>query len=310
MVNQALVATLNSVLGNGKKTSKGNFAYHCPFCNHHKPKLEVNLSESEKGEHPWHCWVCDKRGKSLIKLFRLIEAPNDKITEIKSLVKYTSGNFEIIVTDKKVELPKEFKSLTIEDNSIEYKHAISYLKRRNITPNDIIKYNIGYCESGAYSNCIIIPSYDKDGILNYFTARNFNKNSTLKYKNPDVSRDIIPFELFINWNLPIVICEGPFDALAIKRNVIPLLGKNIQKNLRKKLVTSKVQKIYIALDKDAIKQALSFCEELINEGKEVYLVDMQEKDPSEMGFENFTKLIQTTVPLTFSDLFEKKLQLI
>jgi hypothetical protein len=66
MVNQALVATLNSVLGNGKKTSKGNFAYHCPFCNHHKPKLEVNLTESEKGEHPWHCWVCDKRGKSLV----------------------------------------------------------------------------------------------------------------------------------------------------------------------------------------------------------------------------------------------------
>ncbi len=42
MVNQALVATLNSVLGQGKKTSKGNYAYHCPFCNHHKPKLEVN----------------------------------------------------------------------------------------------------------------------------------------------------------------------------------------------------------------------------------------------------------------------------
>ena len=49
---------------------------------------------------------------------------------------------------------------------------------------------------------------------------------------------------------------------------------------------------------------------IVDEGKEVYLVDMQEKDPSEMGFENFTKLIQTTVPLTFSDLFEKKLQLI
>ena len=43
MVNQALVATINSVLGTGKSTSKGNFAYHCPFCNHHKPKLEVNF---------------------------------------------------------------------------------------------------------------------------------------------------------------------------------------------------------------------------------------------------------------------------
>jgi DNA primase len=253
--------------------------------------------------------VCDKRGKSLVKLFKLIETTAEKINELKSLVKYTSG-VETVVVDKKVELPKEFKPLSNQYNSIAYKHAISYLKRRQVTSNDIIKYNIGYCESGKYNNCIVIPSYDKDGILNYFTARSFDKNSSIKYKNPDVSRDIIPFELFINWNIPIILCEGPFDALAIKRNVIPLLGKNIQQNLRKKLVTSKVQKIYIALDKDAIKQALSFCEELINEGKEVYLVDMQDKDPGEMGFENFTNLIQHTVPLTFSSLFEKKLQLV
>jgi Ran GTPase-activating protein (RanGAP) involved in mRNA processing and transport len=98
--------------------------------------------------------------------------------------------------------------------------------------------------------------------------------------------------------------------MAIKRNVIPLLGKNIQDKLKKKLVTSQVQKIYIALDKDAIKQALSFCEDLLNEGKEVYLVELKDKDPSEMGFENFTKLIQTTQPLTFSNLFEKKLELV
>lgn len=309
MINQALVATINSVLGTGKSTSKGNFAYLCPFCNHHKPKLEVNLSENEKGEHPWHCWVCDKRGKSLVKLFKLIETTTEKINELKSLVKYTSG-VKTVIVDKKVELPKEFKPLLNQYNNIGYKHAISYLKRRQVTSDDIIKYNIGYCESGQYNNCIVIPSYDKDGILNYFTARSFDKNSSIKYKNPDVSRDIIPFELFINWNIPIILCEGPFDALAIKRNVIPLLGKNIQQNLRKKLVTSKVQKIYIALDKDAIKQALSFCEELINEGKEVYLVDMQDKDPGEMGFENFTNLIQNTIPLTFSSLFEKKLQLV
>ena len=43
------------------------------------------------------------------------------------------------------------------------------------------------------------------------------------------------------------------------------------------------------------------------QGKEVYLVDMQDKDPSEMGFENFTKLIQNTVPLTYSSLLERKL---
>ena len=78
----------------------------------------------------------------------------------------------------------------------------------------------------------------------------------------------------------------------------------------RKIVMSSVDKIYIALDKDAQKQALSFCEQLMNEGKEVYLVDLNEKDPSDMGFEKFTNLIQNTQPLTFSNLLEKKLQII
>ena len=40
----------------------------------------------------------------------------------------------------------------------------------------------------------------------------------------------------------------------------------------KKIVSSKVEKIYIALDSDAIKSALKFCEMFMNEGKEVHLI--------------------------------------
>jgi hypothetical protein len=100
-----------------------------------------------------------------------------------------------------------------------------------------------------------------------------------------------------------------FDAITIKRNAIPLLGKNLQSKLMQRIVTSTVKKIYIALDKDAIKQALDFCEQLINEGKTVYLVELVDKDPNEIGFKNFTNLIQNTFPLTYSGLFEKKLSL-
>jgi DNA primase len=176
-----------------------------------------------------------------------------------------------------------------------------------VSKYDIIKYNIGYCKEGLYKNMIIIPTYDADGRLNYFTARSFEKEPYIKYRNPSASRDVIPNEHLINWNVPVILCEGLFDAMAIKRNAIPLLGKNIQSSLMKKIVTSVVDKIYIALDRDAIKQALKFCERLMAEGKEVYLVDLQDKDPSEMGFENFTRLIQNTVPLTYYDLMEQKL---
>ena len=342
MVNQSLVALTNSVLGHGKSTARGNYAYHCPLCHHTKPKLEVNLSENSKGENPWHCWVCDKKGKKLYQLFRAVDVSSDKMAELKAIVKYVGKNTKVTVQDA-VKLPKEYETFEdIKSYNIEGRQALAYLKSRGIQKDDILKYSIGYCATGRYSKMIIIPSFDASGTLNYFTGRSFEKepfvkyrnpsvsrdiipsfdaSGTLnyftgrsferepfvKYRNPSVSRDIIPFELYINWNLPLILCEGPFDALAIKRNAIPLLGKNIQSNLMKKIVTSSVEKIYIALDKDAQKQALTFCERLMNEGKEVYLVDLQDKDPGEMGFNNFTKLIQETYPITFSGLLEKKL---
>jgi DNA primase len=125
-----------------------------------------------------------------------------------------------------------------------------------------------------------------------------------------MSKDTVPFELFINWSSPLVLVEGMFDALAVKRNAIPLLGKHIQRELMKKIVTSQVQKIYIALDKDAQQDAVKFCEQLMDEGKEIYLVDLEDKDPSEMGFKAITNLIQKTTPLDQYGLMAKKLQFV
>ena len=307
MVNQLLVTLVNSVLGSGKATARNNYAYSCPFCHHHKPKLEVNLTENKEGANPWHCWTCDKKGKTIYNLFKLVGVDVSKLDEAKSLIK-SSKSSKFTKVYNTVQLPPEFIGLDdVDISDIMARHALVYLKKRHVSKYDIIKYNIGYCKEGLYQNMIIIPTYDKDGVLNYFTARSFEKEPYIKYRNPSASRDIIPNEHFINWKLPIIICEGLFDAIAIKRNVIPLLGKSIQSNLMKKIVTSYIKKIYIALDKDAIKQALYFCENLMMEGKEVYLVDMQDKDPSEMGFKNFTKLIQKTVPMTYSSLLGRKL---
>ena len=307
MVNQLLVTLVNSVLGSGKSTARNNYAYHCPFCHHQKSKLEVNLTENREGKNPWHCWSCDVRGTTIYNLFKQLKVASEKYSELKSLVK-TSKSIKETQVVSTIVLPDEFIGLSTGDLSgINARHALAYLKKRHISKYDIIKYNIGYCKSGVYNNMIIIPTYNENGQLNYFTARSFEKDPYIKYRNPPTSRDIIPNEHLINWNIPIILCEGLFDAIAIKRNAIPLLGKNIQSSLMKKIVTSVVDKIYIALDRDAIKQALKFCEKLMAEGKEVYLINIQDKDPGEMGFENFTRLIQNTTPLTYYDLMEQKL---
>jgi len=307
MVNELLINLVNSVLGNGKRTARGNQAHSCPYCNHHKPKLEINFSQNKKGLNPWHCWACDKKGSHISTLFKKINASSEKFEELKKLVGDKVEHISI-QNNTQAKLPEEFKSI-LNNNSIEARHALSYLKNRGITAEDIEKYNIGYCASGRYAKMIIIPSYDGEGELNFFTGRSFEKSPFIKYRNPEISRDIIPFELFINWNVPLILCEGPFDAIAIKRNVIPLLGKNIQPYLMNKIATSIVKKIYIALDTDAMKQALNFTEYFINQGKEVYLVDLDGKDPSDMGFTNFTKLIQKTFPIDSFELMRRKLQL-
>jgi len=308
MINHILVTLVDSVLGQGKKTSNGNYAYHCPFCHHHKPKLEINFTENKQGHNPWHCWVCNTRGKTIVGLFKKTEASPEKTAEAKSYVK-SGYEVEETVVKNTLKLPEEFTPLYPTPSGISAKHALFYLKKRNITTEDIIKYNIGYCEFGEYANMIVIPSYNANGELNFFVGRSFEKESFRKYKNPSVSKDIIPFELFINWESPIVLCEGPFDAMAIKRNAIPLLGKHIQNNLMKKIVTSKVEQIYIALDKDAQKDALDFCEVFMNEGKEVHLIDMEDKDPSEMGFKSFLNLLHKSTPLTLSGLLSRKLMI-
>ena len=310
MVNAVLLSAISNVLGKGKETSGNNYAFECPFCHHKKPKLEINLVPNSKGDNPWHCWVCNAKGKTLVGLFRKIKASSEKISEIKSILGFTEKKEEDDSTIIKVELPKEYKPLiNLSRTDIIAKHALQYLKKRGITKDDIQKYNIGYCEEGRYKNMIIVPSYDKDGVINYFIGRSFDKEPQRKYDSPKCNKNaIIGLEYFINWNVPVILCEGIFDAVAIKRNVVPLFGKTIPKALMLKLVEPCVKTVYIALDNDALRETMDYAEELLNMGKDVYLVELNDKDPSEMGFENFTKLLHSAQPLTALELLYKKIE--
>ena len=116
-------------------------------------------------------------------------------------------------------------------------------------------------------------------------------------------------EYFINWQVPVILCEGAFDAIAIKRNAIPLFGKSIPKSLMLKLVESQVKTVYLALDNDALKEALTYSQTLLDHGKEVYLIELEGKDPSDLGFEKMTQLLQKAKPLTFGDLLLRRLQI-
>jgi len=300
-----IINLLSRVIGNtGKQLKKSNeYMFWSPFISHHKPKLQINVQTQK-----WHCWVSNQGGHNLFQLFKKLKASKEHFDELVELVgdkKYVKRNTN--KEDKKiVRLPNEFKPLWKDGNSIIRKHAIVYLKNRGITLVDIIRYGMGYCEEGLYANRIIVPSYSSDGELNYFVGRDIYEGG-MKYKNPPVSKDVIGLDLFINWNEPIILCEGVFDAIAIRRNVIPLFGKTIPKSLMKKIYEKQVKQIYILLDSDAIMDSIKMTDSLMKNGINVYYVNLSEEDPSDMGFKKVINLIKETKQTSFSDLMRMKL---
>ena len=198
--NALMVELLDGIFGKSKLhyPSKGQISYDCPVCSYDlkgmdkldgKGNLEINYAQ-----HVFKCWVCgethntkghlgyliDRYGKKKDKeLYELIRP--DEFTRIEK-------NYDTL------RLPKDFKLAT--DGSqyhIPFREMRNYLKSRGITDEMIKKHNIGYSLEGDYAFRIIIPSFDENGVLNYYTGRSWNPNSKSKYKNPEAEKDKIIF---------------------------------------------------------------------------------------------------------------------
>ena len=302
-----VVTTLFNTLGSYYDLKKNELAFYCPFCNHHKQKLQVN-TDTQK----WHCWVCNSGGKKLTSLLRKLDVDRKTISIIREIYGDSNYNPKTEDTDTKVfiSLPKEFISLSEQPTGFnpEYKHAIHYLAQRGIGINEIIKYNIGYCKEGLYARRIIVPSYNSDGSLNYFVSRSYYDSERMKYKNPPISKNVICLDSQINWHEPIILCEGVFDAIAIRRNAVPLLGKFPSKNLMEKIFLNDVKDIVISLDNDAMNEALKVSEYFRKQGINVRLMMLQDKDAAEMGYEKFFEELNGTKEFGVEELLLNKIK--
>ena len=304
---QSVINILDDVLGPGTSMKGDEQAHYCPFCHHHKKKLQINL-QSQK----WHCWVCDSKGKRIQSLLRRLHVDSRKLKKIYEIYGDDYVVYSNNTEEEKVELrlPSEFQSLLIEPKGINplFRKVKEYARKRGISEGDIKRYNIGYCDSGHYANRIIIPSYDSDNRLNYFIARSVFDEETFKYKNPPVSKNVIMFENQINWDEPITLVEGVFDAMAVKRNAIPLLGKFVPKKLNDTIYEKEVKSINILLDEDAQQQALYYTVQYQNQGIDTKNIKPTDKDASDMGFSEVNTKLKESEETGFGDIISQKLK--
>ena len=258
-----LLDVITEILGQPRKENKtkAQYAFDCPVCSAEKDMIngdgkgnfEVNLNKGL-----YHCWSCGDThhtqgslGKLITKFGRKEHKKKLKTLGIQ-LDEFKGGKKELQEV-REIHLPEEYQPFQdTNPNSLPYKEAWNYLtKERNLNPETLFKYKMGYTISGEYAHRIIVPSYDKEGKLNYFTGRTWLSRKKPKYKNPDLPREQVIFnEGLINWDSTVYVVEGPFDHVVVY-NSIPMLGKDLHPKLYDLLMKKAGGWVVVLLDDDA-----------------------------------------------------------
>jgi len=289
---------LESILGSSYDKGQESL-YACPKCEHHKRKLSVNIEKNV-----FKCWVCDWSGRNVYRIVRNYGTTNDKY-EWKSFEDQVEvRNFsQSLFAEKekelqKISLPESFISLANKKLPPTSLYPLNYLKSRGIGKKDIIKWKIGYCSTGKYANRVVFPSFDKDGDVNYFVTRAYDRNWQ-KYLNPNVSKDIVFNDLYLDFDEDIILVEGVFDAIKAGTNSVPLLGSTLNENSKLFYeIVKNDSSVYLALDPDAHKKTSKLINLFLKHDIETYLIEVSPYDDvGEMSNEEFCNRKQRAVLL-------------
>jgi len=243
------------------------------FSKKHKKKLCLRVDNEF-----YHCWVCGFRGKGLSRFFRMY-APRYAGLASELFEKTLKEKKEEV--EEKITLPKDFRLLSTVTNSDDpdLKACRNYVISRGLTKKHMWYFRMGAVSSGSLRRRVIIPSFDSEGYLNYYTARAIDE-STRKYVNPKIKRtDIIFNELNIDWQEELIIVEGPFDLTKTTQNATCILGSTLSERhlLFNQIVKNKTP-VVLALDPDAHKKTQKIAGLLYEFDVEVRVLDIRPYD--------------------------------
>lgn len=316
--NYLIVNIIQNFLGNPRFTTgaetRVQWEFNCPSktCRHDQSKFNLAYQSKEK---IFKCWKCKYSGY-IHRLVGDYGSPEDKKRLKLILPEYKSHTFNVFRKPEidydlvSCELPEGYMPLNQERKSKLYKLAYEYVtKERKITPAQIDKLKIGYTETGSRKFRIILPSRNALGKMNYYEARAYLKDSKRTYMKPDSpdKQDIIYNEYFINWDLPVYLVEGAFDAIRIP-NAIPVLGKIPSPLLINKLLQNNCT-VIVCLDADAFRDGVDIYKKLVSLGLNVFFVDLKgKKDISKVyedgGQEKLNELLNSARKI--DEMFELK----
>jgi 5S rRNA maturation endonuclease (ribonuclease M5) len=145
--------------------------------------------------------------------------------------------------------------------------AENYLKSRALSSKD---FNFYVTDETSYVGRLLIPYYFREKIV-YWQGRSMDDEViSPRYKNPAVDKDNIFFnmdELYRYTDEPLIVTEGPLDAVSVGRNAIALTGSTLSDfrlaELRK---IARRRRVIFVLDKNSNGKKLGL--QILSESEE------------------------------------------
>ena len=288
-----------------------NIAIECPFCNKKNGKTKLVI----RVDNPvYHCWVCGTKGKDVIYLFKRFF--KRYLEEAKVLFKNKRISVEESAAEEiEIHLPEDFelipsigKALNPDKNAVK-----KYSLNRGASLHKQWMLKLGASNKDNFNRSLIIPSFDINGKLNFYTCRKIDAmtNNGRKYVNAEVSKSEIIFnEYLIDWSRPLTLVEGPLDLLKTNDNATCLLGSHLGENFKlfQQIVKHKTD-VYLALDYDAYWKAQNIARLLASYDINVWIVKAsKEKDVGDMSEEEFLKRLDQAEEWFEDDYLLKKIR--
>lgn len=281
----------------------------CPICGK-KNKFGINLYQNRT-----NCFVC---GYNEGPLYLVMDIEN--LISIAEVYKFLGDVSEAMIYYEK-EIPKSEKPVEVKlpEGYVNIKRAEGrvgrilqkYVQKRGFNLKEVSAKGWGYCTKGKYLGHLIMPYYAGSELI-YFNARRVI-GAGPKFNNPPLDEfGIGKAHLIYNADAlymydKVFLVESVTNAETIGPNAVGFGGKNLspfQKNL---IIKSPVQKISIALDKDAYDKAIELALQLSPHKKVKILNFKDDRDVNDLGKKKSLILDAKSRYLDYTQVIKRKL---
>ncbi len=212
-----------------------------------------------------------------------------------------------------IQLPSDFTLLALSSKrDPDVRACLNYVLSRGLSERDLWFYKIGVSDDIRWRRRVIVPSFDRDGRLNYYVGRAIDQKRRPKYDSPDIDdkAPIVFNEINVDWTKLLVLCEGAFDSFKCGDNSVPLLGSSLNEKsaLFSAIITNKTP-VALALDADMLqKKVPRIAKKLSVYDVDVKVVDVSPwSDPGSMTKQEFKTALRAAKPLSWDSVFASKL---